>query len=964
MPNTQDNSMSAPQARPKQAPAPLLILVDGSAYLFRAFHALPPLTNSHGVPTGAVYGMVAMLQGLLKDFTPTHMAVVFDAAGPTFRNQLYPDYKANRPSMPEELRAQIDPVHEVVQALGIPLLQQSGVEADDVLATLAVRAKAAGFQVRVFTSDKDLMQIVNADINVVNPSDRKVLDIAGVEAKFGVSPGQMVDYLTLIGDSVDNIPGVAKVGPKTAVKWLREYRSLAHLIANADLIKGKVGDNLRAAIPGLALTQELIRIRCDVELPRTPADLVLQAAHPDRLRELYQVLEFKSWLAALAPAQPSQPQETQAMLFSTAKAPTTAAQAPQILTCARTLRDWIDNAPHDTPLAFCIVTPDDDVESDYMQPQMVGVAMATNITEAVYLPLFDDAGAPVPGMAKSESTRNPAAKREPEPRGTGLEASGIAAGRDAHLAQALLAPLGALFADPHKQKIGHNIKYAANVLASYRIALRGAVYDTMLESYVLDSTVTHHALPSLARHYLGQSVSAYETLVGKGVKRIPSQQLPQAQLAAYAAERVLTIRRLHQSLWERLAAIPKLQQLYQSIEAPLSLVLSRIERTGACVDPTMLAAHSAELAAQLETLEKRAFELAGQPFNLNSAKQIQAILFEKLALPVIEKTAKGVPSTAESTLQELSYAHDLPRLILNYRALAKLKSTYTDALPQCIQRQTGRVHTIYHQAVAITGRLSSSAPNLQNIPIRSAEGRRIRQAFIAAPGHHLLAADYSQIELRIIAHLSADEGLLRAFAEHLDVHRATAAEIFQQPLAEVSTEQRRSAKAINFGLIYGMSAFGLGRQLGIDRPRAKAYIDRYFARYPGVSKFMQQTRDWAREHGYVETVFGRRLYIPEITSRHAVRRQYAERTAINAPMQGTAADIIKRAMLAIDAWFCETGVDARMIMQVHDELVIEVAESDCAAVRHGVIERMSAAATLKVPLEVSTTIGRSWQGAD
>ena len=909
--------------------SPLLILVDGSAYLFRAFHALPPLRNSRGTPTGAVYGMVSMLKGLLKEYTPTHIAIVFDAAGPSFRNKLYPDYKANRPPMPEELRAQIEHTHLVVRALGIPLLQHIGVEADDVLATLAVRGQATGFQVKVFTSDKDLMQIVNSGINIINPSDRKNFDSAGVEAKFHVLPEQMVDYLALIGDTVDNIPGVDKVGPKTATKWLNEYQSLSNLIDNADTVKGKVGDNLRAAIPRLTLNQELIRLCCDVSLPHEPAELVLQKADTDRLRGLYKELEFKTWLAEL-----NSPQGTQTTLFSTFQGSTIFHDPPQILRSAEALRGWIDNLPQEALLAIYIATPNDDVEADYMQPQMVGLGLAASETEAIYLPLFDHAKMPIAADLKS------------------------------HAAQAMLALLRPLLADRRKPKICHNIKYAANVLASYEIALQGMMYDTMLESYVLDSTRTNHDFLSITQHYLGQDVVAYETLVGKGGKRIPSQALPYKQLAAYAAERVLTIRRLHQELWALLTVQPQLQQLYSTIEAPLSLVLSHIERAGVRVDPLMLATHSAQLAMQIDILVERAFALAGQTFNLNSAKQVQAILFDKLSLRVLEKTPHGTPSTAESTLQKLSDDHELPGVILNYRELAKLKSTYNDALPQCIQPSTGRVHTIYHQARTSTGRLSSAEPNLQNIPIRSAEGRRIRQAFIAAPGYRLLAADYSQIELRIMAHLSDDERLLRAFAEHLDVHRTTAAEIFQCSPLDVSADQRRSAKAINFGLIYGMSAFGLARQLNIDRLRAKAYIERYFARYPGVKRFMQQTREVARERGYIETVFGRRLYIPEITSRNAVRRQYAERTAINAPMQGTAADIIKCAMLAIDTWLSDTAIDARVIMQVHDELVLEVAKRDCDAVCQGVVEHMSTAATLKVPLEVDTTIGHSWQGND
>ena len=895
----------------------VLILVDGSIYLFRAFHALPPLTNSKGIPTGAVYGMAAMIKRLISDYAPQYIALVFDAKGPTFRNQLYPEYKANRPPMPPELRIQIESTHALIEALGIPLLQVDGVEADDVLGTLAVRGREAGLKVIVFTSDKDLTQIVDASITVINPRDGKVLDQAGVEAKFGVPPEMIIDYLTLIGDSVDNIPGVDKVGPKTAVKWLRQYHSLANLIEQADTIGGKIGDNLRAAIPGIEQMRELIRIRCDVALESEPTELIQRTPDHDRLRALYAELEFKTWLAELMDP------------IREAEDADTASAQPQILSTPEALRAWIDGLPDSALVAFAIVTADDDVQSDYMQAEMVGLAFAAAADAAIYVPLnHNDQDAPT----------------EPQ-------------------RELLLQQLRSLLEDPKRLKVGQNLKYAISVLARYRIQLDGARDDTMLESYVLDSTATGHNLESMAPKYLGQPITAYATVVGKGVKRVASHQIALGKIAAYATERACVIWRLHQVLRAKLAADQRLQRLYEQMEAPLASVLSRIERAGVKVDAAMLAEHSLELAAQMDNLVTQAHDLAGQTFNLGSSKQTQFVLFGKLGLPVRHKTPKGAPSTAESTLQELGYTHKLPRLILAHRALSKLKSTYTDALPPCIDAATGRVHTVYHQAVASTGRLSSSHPNLQNIPIRTPEGRRIRQAFIAATGYRLLAADYSQIELRIIAHLSADPGLCRAFAEHADVHRATAAEVFGVPPDAVNDDQRRNAKAINFGLIYGMSAFGLGRRLEIDRFQAQDYIDRYFQRYPGVKQFMDATRESARECGYVETVFGRRLYVPEIRSRNATRRQYAERTAINAPMQGTAADIIKRAMLAIDAWLGEAGLDARMILQVHDELVIEVAEGDIAAVREGVVSRMISAAELKIPLEVDVGVGASWQEA-
>jgi DNA polymerase I len=894
-----------------------LVLVDGSSYLFRAFHALPSLTNSKGDPTGAVYGVVNMLRRLLKDYAAAYVGVVFDAPGRTFREDIYPQYKANRPPMPEALASQIEPLHRMVRALGLPLLMVEGVEADDVIGTLAAQARAQGLQTIISTGDKDLAQLVGPHVRLVNTMDDTVLDEEGVRRKFGVSPEHIVDYLALIGDSVDNVPGVPKVGPKTAAKWLQEFGSLDSVVEHAEEIKGKVGDYLRQSLEQLPLSRDLVTIRCDVPLELVPGDLV--PGDPDReaLRRLYTELEFKSWLAELLAQEPEGPVEASAGAAEGRDYETVLSQ--------ERLERWLERLHGAEFFAFDTET----TSIDYMAAEIVGVSFAVHTGEAAYVPLAHS----YPG-APDQLDR-----------------------------AAVLERLRPLLEDPQRAKLGHNLKYDMSVLANHGITLRGIAYDTMLESYVLDSTASRHDLDSLALKYLGVRTIHFEDVAGKGAKQITFDQVAVEDAAPYAAEDADVALQLHQALWPRLEPEEGLSRLLREIEIPLIPVLSRMERNGVQVDTEMLAHQSQELAEKMHALEQQAYELAGAPFNLGSPKQIQAILYEQLELPVLAKTPKGQPSTAESVLQELALDYPLPKLILDHRALSKLKSTYTDKLPQQIDPRTGRVHTSYHQAVAATGRLSSSDPNLQNIPVRSAEGRRIRQAFVAPSGRRLLAADYSQIELRIMAHLSCDEGLRRAFEAGEDIHKATAAEVFGVGPEQVSPDQRRAAKAINFGLIYGMSAFGLGRQLGIDRGAAQDYVDRYFARYPGVKAFMEQTRERARELGYVETVFHRRLYLPEIKAANAQRRQYAERTAINAPMQGTAADIIKRAMIAVDRWIGESGVDARLIMQVHDELVLEVADGALDQARDGVRRIMADAAELSVPLVVDVGTGGNWDEA-
>ena len=898
---------------------PQLVLVDGSSYLYRAFHALPPLTNSRNEPVGAVLGVVNMLLKLREEHRPEHFAVVFDARGKTFRDELFAEYKANRPPMPDELSAQVGPLLEIVQALGLPILQVPGVEADDVIGTLAQQACAAGMRTLVSTGDKDMAQLVNGDVTLVNTMTGKTLDRAGVEEKFGVPPERIVDWLALVGDSSDNIPGVPKCGPKTATKWLTEFGDLDTLKARAGEVGGKIGESLRAHLDQLELSRELATIRCDVELEQRPEELVPAAPDVARLRELYTRMEFNSLLRKL----PEDDAAQAGMAATEERPPAVAAEYDTVFTAVQ-LDAWLARLAEAQDFAF-----DTETDSlDYMKARIVGVSFAVEPGRAAYVPL---------------------AHHDPDaPEQLDLETT--------------LAKLKPLLEDPRKGKIGHHLKYDMHVLANHGIALRGIRYDTMLESYVLDSTATRHDMDSVALKYLGYETIRYEDVAGKGAKQITFDQVPVATAAPYAAEDADVTLRLHHALWPQLRVTPGLQPVYEDIERPLVPILYAMERHGVLLDTALLKRQSRELEQGMAAAEAAAFAAAGGKFNIGSSKQLQEILFERLGLTPLRKTPGGQPSTAEDVLEELSAEHELPRRVLEYRGLAKLKSTYTDRLPEMCDAQH-RVHTSYHQAVAATGRLSSSDPNLQNIPIRTAEGRRIRQAFIAPEGYRLVAADYSQIELRIMAHLSGDAGLQAAFREDQDIHRATAAEVFETPLDEVTPEQRRSAKAINFGLIYGMSAFGLARQLGIERAAAQEYVQLYFERYPGVKRYMDETRQKAREDGFVTTVLGRRLHLPEIRSRNNQRRQYAERSAINAPMQGTAADIIKLAMIRVADWLARGEVDARLIMQVHDELVFEVGAGDVEPLITALHALMGEAVELSVPLKVEAAAGMNWDEA-
>ncbi len=902
-----------------------LVLVDGSSYLYRAYHALPDLSTTTGQPTGAVLGVLNMIYKLLDEYQPTRMAVVFDAPGKTFRDELYEDYKAHRPPMPDALGAQTEPLLEAIRKLGLPVVSVPGIEADDVIGTLAKQAERAGISTVISTSDKDMAQLVGERITLVDTMPRQgrdasqPIDEAAVRAKYGVGPELIIDYLALVGDTTDNIPGVKGVGAKTAAKWLEQHGSLDGLIERAGEITGKVGERLREALPDLPLFRELATIRCDCDLPLSVDELTVGPPDIDGLRALYARLELYSLIKRRLPEPADDDLDVPLDVVDDASL-----SYELILTVAQ-LDGWIDRL-RTAPLAALGVTTD---VPGYMRAELVGVALSTTHGEAAYIPFRHRyAGAP-----------------EQLDRDTVIER------------------LRPWLESETSIKVGHDIKFAAHVLARDGIALRGARYDTMLESYVLNSVGTRHDLDAIAAKYLSVATVTFEDVCGRGAKQITFDQLPLDDACRYASGRADVALRTHEVLWPRLADTPGLEPLYVEIEQPLAHVLFAMEQAGVKVDAAMLQRQSNELAETLAQIESAAYEAGGGPFNLGSPKQLQEVLYERLGLPVLGKTPGGQPSTAESVLAELAESYDLPRLILEHRALAKLKSTYADKLPREINPRTGRIHTCYHQAVAATGRLSSSDPNLQNIPIRTAEGRKIRQAFIAEPGYRLLAADYSQIELRIMAHLSGDEGLLTAFAEAEDIHRATAAEVFNLPTDRVSTDQRRSAKAINFGLIYGMSAFGLARQLGVERGEAQRYIELYFQRYPGVKRYMDETREQARRDGYVSTVFGRRLYLPEINERNAQRRQYAERSAINAPMQGTAADIIKRAMLKIHAWLQASSVDARLIMQVHDELVLEVREDHAAQATAEVVRLMESAATLDVPLKVDARTGGHWDEA-
>ena len=898
-----------------------LVLVDGSSYVYRAFHALPRLTTSSGRNTGAVRGVISMLRRLQADYPDSPVAVVFDAKGKTFRDEIFANYKAHRPPMPDELREQIEPIHEIVKAMGLPFICEPGVEADDVIGTLARQASEQGRHVVISTGDKDMAQLVNAHTTLVNTMTNLVMDEAGVEAKFGVPPCLIIDLLALTGDKSDNIPGVPGVGEKTALGLLQGLGGLDAIYANLDKVaqlsfRGakSMAAKLEQEKDSAYLSYMLATIKMDVPLELRPEQLKNSPPDREALVDWFTCMEFRSWLDELLGQQEAPVVRAAAL-----------AVAYDIVTEQSALDAWLKTLAAAELFAFDTET----TSLNYMEARIVGVSFAVEPGVAAYVPLAHDyLGAP------------------------------IQLPRDA-----VLAALKPLLEDENKAKVGQNLKYDASVLANHDITLRGIRFDTMLESYVLDSTATRHDMDSLALKYLGHKTIHFEDVAGKGARQLSFNQVKVEDAGPYAAEDADITLRLHRTLWPQLQKQGRLQEVLTKIEVPLVPVLSRIERRGALISKELLVQHSAELGQRLQQLQGQAYDLAGAEFNLGSPKQLGEILFDKLQLPVLKKTPTGVPSTAEEVLVELALDYPLPKLLLEYRSLSKLKSTYTDKLPQMVNPVTGRVHTSYHQAVAATGRLSSSDPNLQNIPIRTEEGRRIRQAFIAPKGYQILAADYSQIELRIMAHLSSDTGLLRAFNEGRDVHTATAAEVFEVALEAVSGEQRRKAKAINFGLIYGMSAFGLARQLHLGRQEAQQYIDRYFERYPGVANYMERTRALAREQGYVETLFGRRLYLPEINAHNKMRAQAAERTAINAPMQGTAADIIKKAMLAVDNWLQQGEADARMIMQVHDELVFEVVVAEVDQVREQICRLMSEAAELSIPLQVEAGVGNNWDEA-
>ncbi len=893
-----------------------LVLVDGSSYLFRAFHARmnAPLQSPTGFPTQAIFIVLNMLRKLIKDEAPDRIAVVFDAKGKTFRNDLYPEYKANRPPMPDELRVQIEPLHEIIQAMGLPLLCIDGVEADDVIGTLAREATAQGYEVLISTSDKDMAQLVNDRVRLVDTMNNRSLDEDGVIEKFQVRADQIVDYLALMGDSSDNIPGVPKVGPKTAAKWIAEYGSLDKVIAHADEIPGKVGENLRASLDSLPLSYELATIKLDCDTGIDVDALEARPADVEALANYYREYGFNRWYDEVAAATGA----------ADASPPKPEADYACVLTEAD-LEDWLRRV--ERAASFAIDT--ETTSLDYMRAELVGISLCVEVGQACYIPLAHRYEGAPPQLDK----------------------------------RAVLARLEPILEDPARAKIGQNLKYDAHIFRGEGIRLRGIAHDTMLESYVLNSTASRHNMDALAKYYLGYDTIHYEDIAGRGARQKTFDQIELDVASDYAAEDADITLRLHEALSTELARDKRLQAVYTDIEMPLLDVLLEIERNGVLIDEKMLKRQGREIDKQRGEIEQRIYAEAGQVFNIGSPKQIQEILFDKLALPVLRKTPGGQPSTAEDVLEELAAEYEIPKLILEHRGLTKLLSTYIDKLPQEINPATGRVHTNYQQAVASTGRLSSTSPNLQNIPVRTAEGRRIREAFVAPPGHRILALDYSQIELRIMAHLSGDDSLREAFARGLDVHRATAAEVFGADLDAVTAEQRRAAKAINFGLIYGMSAFGLGRQLGIPRGEAQQYVDTYFERYPGVRRYMEETKERAREQGYVETVYGRRLYLPDIKHANVNVRQYAERTAINAPMQGTAADIIKRAMIRVQRWIEAESPACRMIMQVHDELVFEVAEGDVDACRDAIAQRMTGAAELAVSLVVDAGAGANWNEA-
>ncbi len=909
-----------------------LLLVDGSSYLYRAFHAMPDLRNADGAPTGAIYGMINMLRRLRQDHDAAYIACVFDAKGKTFRDDLYAEYKAHRPSMPEDLARQIEPIHEVVRALGWPILMVEGIEADDVIGTLACEATRRGLKTIVSTGDKDLAQLVNEQVTLVNTMSNETLDRAGVIAKFGVPPEGIVDYLTLVGDAVDNVPGVDKVGPKTAVKWLAQYGSLDGVIAHAAGIGGVVGENLRRALEWLPLSRQLVTVKCDCDLSGHHVSILesLRQQPEDKLalKAFFERMGFRTWLRELNAelARDAQPQvaadgEPQGSLF--AADPPAETHYETVLTDAQ-LDQWIAVVN-----AAALTALDTETTSlDAMRAELVGISLCCEAGRAAYIPL---------------AHRYPDAPQQLS-------------------REHVLAKLRPWLEDASRPKLGQHLKYDCHVLENYGIRVQGIVHDTLLESYVFESHRTHD-MDSLALRWLERKTISYQDVCGKGASQIGFDEVAIDRATEYAAEDADVTLQLHQAIWPRIEKNDGLRYVYERIEMPTARVLQRIERNGVLVDAARLVAQSHELGLKLMELERQAYELAGQPFNLNSPKQIGEIFFDKLQLPVVKKTASGAPSTDEEVLQKLAEDYPLPRLLLDYRSLAKLKSTYTDKLPKMVNPATGRVHTNYAQAVAVTGRLASNEPNLQNIPVRTAEGRRIREAFVASPGNVIVSADYSQIELRIMAHLSEDEGMLAAFASGEDIHRATAAEIFGVPLDEVQAEQRRAAKVINFGLIYGMSVFGLAGNLGVERSAAQMYMDKYFTRFAGVKRFMDDIRQQAKSQGYVETVFGRRLWLPEINSPNGPRRQAAERAAINAPMQGTAADLIKLAMVAVQDWLDSEQLGTRMVMQVHDELVLDVPQAELARVKEKLPQLMAGVAQLKVPLVAEVGTGANWEEA-
>jgi DNA polymerase-1 len=904
-------------------PATPLVLVDGSSYLFRAYHVpyLQALMTSYGQPTGAITGVLNMIKSLQKDYPEGNIVVVFDAKGKTFRNDLYPEYKANRPPMPDDLRTQIAPLHEIIEAMGLPLLVIEGVEADDVIGTLANQASMLGIETVISTGDKDMAQLVTPHVRLINTMTNVEMDEAGVFEKFAVRPEQIIDYLALMGDKVDNIPGVDKCGPKTAAKWLAEFGTLEQVMANADSVKGKVGEHLRNALQQLPLSYQLATIKLDVDLAVNVETIRATEQDNDKLISLANQYELKRVLTQAQQKQVNAPIKTQ-----TEPASSKIETDYQTILTEADLDTWLSKLKAAPYFAFDTET----TSLNYMEAELVGLSFSVTEGEAAYLPVAHDY-LDAPEQLDREK---------------------------------VLALLKPILEDPTIKKIGQHLKYDKNVLANYSINLQGVAYDTMLESYILNSVASKHDMNSLALAYLGHTTIHFEDVAGKGAKQLTFNQVELEKAAPYAAEDADITLRLHHAIWKMLAQEPDLKKVFEEVELPLSAVLAKMEQFGVLIDSQQLGQQSQDLATRILNLEKEVHELAGQEFNLASPKQLQEILYTKMDLPILKKTPKGAPSTAEEVLQELAINYPLPKLLMEYRGLSKLKNTYTDKLPRMINARTGRVHTSYHQAIAATGRLSSTDPNLQNIPIRTAEGRRVRQAFIPRPGYKIVAADYSQIELRIMAHLSGDKGLVDAFASGKDVHRATAAEVFDTTLAEVTIDQRRSAKAINFGLIYGMSAFGLSKQLNISRFDAQKYMDLYFERYPSVLTYMENTRQLAKEHGYISTVFGRRLYLPEINSSNGMRRKGAERAAINAPMQGTAADIIKKAMLSVDAWIETLAHDeVRMIMQVHDELVFEIKQGSLEQHQVDIIRLMEQAVELDVPLVVEAGVGDNWDQA-